>query len=776
MLASAQLVTNNSLSPAQLVQNVLLGQGVTATNISFTGHADAIAEFNGTATGLGFAGGIIMTTGTTVNNGQGPHGPNISGSSGEDNFEPGYALLESQINNEPTYNAAVLEFDFVPTSDSIQFRYIFGSEEYAEYVGSDYNDIFGFFISGPGFTGNENIALIPGTTLPVTISNLNNGTSHTGPCTNCQFYRQNEDGSFPGIQYDAITTTLTAQAEVVCGQTYHLTFAIADVFDGAFDSGIFLEAGSFSSPSNLEVSNEIDNDVLSNDSIMAEGCSAMEYTIKRFANIDQALDIPIGLTGSAQDGLDFTGVPDTLHFNPGENEQSFSVQGLADAVVEPLEDLTIIFEYGTGCGGPNTYPRHTLWLENRVLLDGSMSDTTITCNADSISIGPIISGGNMPYQWIWEDGSNDSTITILPAQTTTYTVKIFDECLSDTTEVSATVFVEEPEPVQVELPSIINERCEVTRLTLQANISGNSAITNFGWIQNGTQMTSTNNPLNFNVDSGDVIIVYAEDLCGFTDADTTIISIDYEPMQFSLSGPSLACPGEPAIFQAQIIGGREPITYNWNGQSNQPNIYTSYGEEDEIVMVEVYDSCAVNALDFIFLERINLKAEFTHLEQLSFTNTPQSFYNSSQGADHYFWDFGNGNFSSEFNPVARYDEPGKYMVRLEVESDLGCTDSAFHLIEIDPEHYLYIPNAFTPDNDDFNQTFKVSGLGYLQAEISIWNRWGELVFQSSDLNFEWDGKNMFGKECEGGVYTYKLSTLNAIQQEQLFTGQIFLIR
>ena len=177
-------------------------------------------------------------------------GPDDSNSRGYNHTLAGDPDLTSLANNFTTYDAAILEFDFVPQSDTLRFNYVFGSEEYPEYVGSPYNDVFGFFLSGPGIAGPysggaENIALIPGTSNAVSINNVNNGYSFTepasGPCNNCAYYVDNSSGA--EVQYDAFTTVLTAQAVVVPCQTYHIKIAISDAGDGALDSGVFLEEG-----------------------------------------------------------------------------------------------------------------------------------------------------------------------------------------------------------------------------------------------------------------------------------------------------------------------------------------------------------------------------------------------------------------------------------------------------------------------------------------------------------------------------------------------------
>ena len=240
--AKAQLVTTSPISLNQMVNDFIL-TGVTASNVTFTGDSNAVGTFTGgNTTNLGINDGIILTTG--VINGT----PAISDSVGKFantyNNTAGDPLLTSLISIAPTFDASVLEFDLVPVGNVLEFQYVFASEEYPEFVGSGFNDIFGFFISGPNPTGgnyaNENIALIPVSGATVCINNVNSTTNST-------YFVDNQALGGTSIVFDGFTTVLIAHASVIPSTPYHLKMAIADVADGMFDSGIFLKAQSMKS-------------------------------------------------------------------------------------------------------------------------------------------------------------------------------------------------------------------------------------------------------------------------------------------------------------------------------------------------------------------------------------------------------------------------------------------------------------------------------------------------------------------------------------------------
>ena len=238
--AQAQLFVDDSYTVPQMVTDFFgSSECVTVSNITYTGANGAVGFFDGGLSNVGLGAGLLLTSGKTQN----AIGPNNSGSQTNSNLTAGDADLDALISGFTTQDAAVIEFDIVATEPTIEFKYVFGSEEYLEFVGTSFNDVFGFFIGTIG-DAMQNIALIPDTTVAVSINNvndtafpeyyINNGSGYTAP--------QNTDPQY--VQYDGLTTALTATANVVPGQTYHIKIAVADAGDSAYDSGVFLSTES----------------------------------------------------------------------------------------------------------------------------------------------------------------------------------------------------------------------------------------------------------------------------------------------------------------------------------------------------------------------------------------------------------------------------------------------------------------------------------------------------------------------------------------------------
>ncbi len=427
--ADAQLTVSTAMTPTQLVQNVLLGSGVTASNITYNGSPIAIGSFNGAASNIGLPAGVILATGdinTAV-------GPNNSGSAGTNLFEPSDPDLDA-ISANTTYDRAVLEFDFVPVSDTVKFRYTFGSEEYMEFVNAGVNDVFGFFISGPGITGpysnnSKNIALIPGTSTPVTIDNVN---ANLNPA----YYFDNENPPGQTIQYDGFTVPLTAVSAVQCGQTYHIKIAIADAGDGVFDSGVFLEAGSFSS-SGVSIISAISYGG-ANDSTLYEGCGAACIYFVRGSNLSNPDTINLIIGGTAVNGTDYydnnvgpgTLLPTQLFFAPGQDSISFCLNAVADGIAEGQESIVFtITATGTGfCIPPSTTA--TIYLNEYTPLVLNTSNDTTLCNVlNPIQIAAYVTGGVQPYTYSWTNGAGAiADPTVNPTINTTYIVTVNDAC------------------------------------------------------------------------------------------------------------------------------------------------------------------------------------------------------------------------------------------------------------------------------------------------------------------------------------------------------------
>lgn len=324
---SGSIQIQQGLSPAQLVTDVFLGDCLTASNIQFTGSTDAIGTFTN-GWGIGIASGIVLTTGWAPL----ATGPNVWIDAGVDNDLPGNPLLNALVPGYSTYDATVLQFSFTPQTDQVSFTYVFASEEYPEWVCEDYNDVFGFFVSGPGYAPNTNVALIPGSTAPVAIDNVNNN----GWCAPSYpaFYVANGTGAHN--EYDGFTVPLTTCISTIPCETYTIIIAIADAGDGIYDSAVFLEAESFSAGVDLEIDANSGAQASSPENCADQG--AFVFTI------DQPMDETVVLTYTVSQagGAVFSPpIPVTVTFPPGATTVTIPISTVIGTLGGDVTSVTI---------------------------------------------------------------------------------------------------------------------------------------------------------------------------------------------------------------------------------------------------------------------------------------------------------------------------------------------------------------------------------------------------------------------------------------------------
>lgn len=305
---NAQLNVTPNTTALQMAQT-LAGPGITVLNANLTCPNNASGTFVSNGTNIGIGAGVLLTTGIAQTNGLNIGANGNSGlAPSNDNSAAGDPALGNNTND-----ACALEFDFIPIGDTVTFAYVFASEEYSLFTCTQYNDAFAFYISGPGASGN--MALIPGTTVPVTINSINSGIP--GPNGNIATCNQVGPGSpfttlyvannGNTITYDGFTVPLIAQSPVQTCDTYHLKMVIADVADGNYDSGVFLAAGSLtSSPITVKAIGGANGALNTPEPYCIRGCAPGKFEINRHKIKSDSTVIRYDLSGTAIDGTDYS--------------------------------------------------------------------------------------------------------------------------------------------------------------------------------------------------------------------------------------------------------------------------------------------------------------------------------------------------------------------------------------------------------------------------------------------------------------------------------------
>ncbi len=406
----AQLSVNNGFTAQQLGNN-LAGNNVNVFNATISGDPIQYGTFNYVGNDLGLNSGVILSTGDIFD----AIGPNNSGGTSSSIGGPGDADL-SNLAGFNTNDAVVFEFDFEVQGDEIEFNFVFLSEEYNEFVNSGFNDVFAFYISGPGIAGQENLAVVPGTTTPVTINTINNGSFF-------QFYNDNENGAV-NIEFDGFTTLMTAFKDGLtqCG-IYTLSLRIADGSDSQLDSGVLLQENSL-----VQAGISASSSTFSANNTALEGCIEASFTFQLDSALNQPVNIPIGIGGTATNGVDYSYIDSLITIPPGQTSATLIIDAIADGLPEGQEVVELYYT-PSPCQAQDTV---FLYIDDYTPLEYEVFPTDITCagTADG-TVDLSVTGGIAPYTLTLTDSiTGDQTVhTTFPVtglDQATYYVEVID--------------------------------------------------------------------------------------------------------------------------------------------------------------------------------------------------------------------------------------------------------------------------------------------------------------------------------------------------------------
>jgi len=514
---NAQIITNCTppYDNATALVNLLV-DGVPFSNATLTGFDCAAGFFDGTNTNLdlssGFAmctGGIDMLTGL---------GANTQGTGSDPDLVTQLQLVNSA--STTVNNVIVLEFDFEPNSDQIAFQYVFGSEEYPGYTCSDFNDIFGFFLSGPGINGpfsnnGINLAMIPDpnnpgsyTDTPVMINSINSGVSssgNNGPCDDIDENWQDYAVFFTGnpdeetVNMPGFTVPLTATSSVIPCETYHIKLALANVSDQALQSAVFLLENSFSSTGTFMESSSDYGPWSGNDTTLVEGCFDGELTFGLTETIqtDYVIDFVVG--GTATEGVDFETMGSQAIISAGDLLTSIPLVPFYDGIVEGNETLSVFATVTDGCA-EEEMEFNFLIVDRMPMYMDSLPDTAFCPGDLAITINPSITGGIQPmsYQWLYNGAtySNQEIITIQPNNIGFYTFQANGLCDSEVSDSFESYLLEPELPLTILSTYNSIEACLGDVLNTEILLAGGIGEPDFMWYIDGVPYNDT---LNFTV-------------------------------------------------------------------------------------------------------------------------------------------------------------------------------------------------------------------------------------------------------------------------------------
>ncbi len=568
----------STYTPQQLVQDILISGCVEAQNVTYSGSLQSIGYFDNGIPGLSFANGIVMSTGRVTN----VEGPNDTGSEGTNLHQSGDSDLTGIVGMQ-THDAAVLEFDFIPASNVVSFEYVFGSEEYEEFVGQGFNDIFGFFVSGgPEAFSNINIARIPVVGSPVSINNVNQ-------TTNSAYYINNDGGLH--IQFDGMTVTLTAFLNVTQCETYHMKLAVADVGDGIYDSGVFLKAGSFSSGASVELQNY---DTWGLENTVYEGCTnQIVFARSDASNLTNPMPVVITVGGTATNGTDYTTINNNYTIPAGQESITVNLNAVADGITEGAE--TVIINVFNGCPCSVQTASDTITILDQIIFTPTLTNNGPKCQGESVLLSLNLVPLPDTVRIEWSNGViGPSQIIVSPSATTTYTATIFYPCSSQTISTTVTV-----KPAPVATASNDGPYCVGDPIHLFSTGGGT-----YRWRGPSSYLTLQQNPTinNAQLNNGGTYRVTVTGANGCTAVASTYVAV-YPLPNLVLNANTPFCEGDPISF---VIDTFPDYFYwgpnSWNSVDSFPIIPNSAEIHEGWYYTIVTDTNACRAIDSVFIE------------------------------------------------------------------------------------------------------------------------------------------------------------------------------
>jgi len=654
----AVLSVDFNYSVTQLIEEVFIGGGCfDVTNVQLIGNAAGVGHFSAGSTSIGLEDGVILASGDITN----APGPNNSGGAGSSlpgaDGDPDLALLGAGT----IFDACGIEFDFTPTVDLINFQYAFGSEEYCEYVGSTFNDVFGFFISGPGiggpFTnGAENIAIVPGAGSYVAINTVNhnlNTAYFNGNANNCNGVITNPTD----IQYDGYTTVLTATANVIPCETYHIRMVVSDVGDQILDSGVFLGANSFNAGGTAEVQVDIPGYV--EGEAVYEGCSNGFLIFERDADSDLSLDFVISYefdpASTALDGVDYSSIPNPVTIPAGLTSVSIPFEVYEDFVTEGTESIILILSNACSCEGASVEI-----LINDVDPMVSITEDLVFCNEAFATIGPDVAGGVPDYNYFWSNGAQSPTINISQTFDQTYYITITDVCNNSIDDTINVIVIPEP---TAEIAGSVVICGENPSGFVDVTFTGDGPW-EFLYYVDGTvygPVVTSENPYQLPIDqvgtyelasvtSGSIAGVCEGTVSGFATVEDTFIElleVTYDPT---------CANAMDGVISVAAVGGIEPYSYFWDNGEETETIAGLAGGTYTVFVSDLNGCTQENTYTIVEPPLIDLSAVATTEVNCANPNGGNIDLTVSGGMPGYIYEWDNGETTQDLNgfPAGTY--------------------------------------------------------------------------------------------------------------------------
>ncbi|MFA8300871.1 MAG: choice-of-anchor L domain-containing protein [Hyphomicrobiales bacterium] len=753
-------------------------------NIKFKGAPRAVGYFtNGDFIDVNR--GVVMTTGLATN----AKGPNTQPARTGINEAGSDADLESLAGNLKSYDACIVEFDFTPMTNKVTFQYVFGSEEYNQYVNKGFNDVFGFFVSGPGITGpytgsSTNIALVPNTNDPVSINTINCGqeddyrTPPPGNGKNCDYYHWND--KFPGtpdadkaIEYNGYTVVLTAEATVQPCKEYHMKLAISDIGDPALDSGVFLKAESFDIGDGAY---ELDFTHESVGNVILPGCNEGFLKIS-VPDIQAEQTIGITYSGDAIIGTDVAGpLPDHVILKPGDFEKTIKITGINNNIKGQkllIANIESIYCEGAAARVDTFFvkPYNPVKITNEDYIE-------VACE-DQVKIKAKYKDGYPEYKFEWNDKAGKDNIT-LPVTKDPIKLKVTDVCTSDTKEIQLIAT-----DLTVDFKLDKDDVCLGDEIVVEYTGSSYGSNATVKWDFGGgtfNKIATNKYRGTFNTAGEKTISLEIDDPdCGNGKMEKKVIVNETPNINFDATNIQGCSPVKVALSNTE--SNSSAVKYEWNipgigkYEGNDLNLDVSKAGTYDVTLKASAGQCS---------------KELTHKKQITVYPMPETkilpsknvfpangtiveFTSSlKESGLTYNWEVDSIETSNNESIFIGSEEPVKKQIILTVKNSDGCSFKASKLARFVIDK-LFVPNALSINTGGQNKKLNIISDGIMEAKVYIFNRWGQEVFHTNDINNFWDGR-FKNKYVSPGAYAIRIVYKTYEDEKKTYSGLIYVVK
>ena len=711
--ANTSIKTELNNNAINLISDVFIkGTCKNISNIESSGAPESFGEFHNGADVINFSDGIILSTGDIGS----AEGPNVLVETTTQFGHPSTDRDLMDIATDDLYDVAVIEFDFVPVVSQVTFQYIFASEEYCEFVGTIFNDVFGFFVSGPGIdgpfaNGAINVARVPDSDEFVSINTINYLANQnlyvknelSGDVANCDI--EFDPQQINNIEYDGFTVPLVARFTVIPCETYHIRLVVGDVGDDKLDSAVFLKSKSFNLGELAKVKAVIPNQT---DTVAYENCIDGQLVFTRPEGVFNlqplVLDFEIDELSTALEGIDFPNIPRTITIPAGQDSVVLTIPTFSDEHAENIESLTVNlnFTLSCECEGVSSATLHLADSKPPVIQFTAIS----ACSGEPFSLVPNVTDGIPPYIFQWSDNSTGNSLQTTILNPTSFVLTVTDFCNKKTSDTTLINLQEMPTAI---LSGNI-DYCEgLNDLTLPITFNGHPP-----W--SFTYQIDDNLPLR--IDS-----IFEDDF------NLPISEIGtYQLIEFR----DAACIGASS----------------GTGQVNDINI--------ELDLETIFPSCPDANDGQINLDIIAASPPYD-IDWSPTVNDATNPTNLSVGV---------------YDLMIRDDQNCVFMDSIIIEHPNVITLECIN-------NNAYVPNVFSPNGDginDFFEFFLAKQTTVQQViKVEIIDRWGNLVYFSEGEMPKWDGR-FKGKLSNPAVFLYSIQLELNDGQIELLQGSFSLVR